>query len=54
MTIRNIAVPLRDSTAMAAEVAGVRVLTGILDLVFNTCLCIQNISRCIDKILDKQ
>ena len=33
ITISRIAVPLKMCTAMAAEVAGARVLTGILDLV---------------------
>ena len=38
VTISRIAVLLKVGTAMAAEVAGVFVLTGILDLVFNKCL----------------
>ena len=55
VTISGIAVPLKVGTAMAAEVTSVCVLTEILDdLVFNKCLCIQNINRCIDKVLDKQ
>ena len=35
MTISKIAIHLKVGTAKAAEVVGVRVLTGILDLVFN-------------------
>ena len=38
VTIRKIAVPLKVGTAMAAEVVGVCVLTGICDLVFNESL----------------
>ena len=34
VTISKIAVPLKVGTAVAAEVAGVCVLTGILDLIF--------------------
>ena len=34
MTIRKIAIPLKVGTAMAAEIAGVCVLTGILHLIF--------------------
>ena len=54
VTISGIAVPLKVGTAVAAEVMGVCVLTEILDLVFNKCLCVQNINRCIEQILDKQ
>ena len=54
VTISKIAVPLKVGTAMAAEVAGVCVLTEILDLVFNNSLCVQKINRCLDRILDKQ
>ena len=39
ITISRIAVPLKVGTAMAAEMMGVCVLTGILDLVFHNCLC---------------
>ena len=38
VTISRIAVPLRVGTAMAAEVAGVCLLTGILDLGFQQML----------------
>ena len=48
VTISRIAVPLSAGTAMAAEGMGVCVLTEILDLVFNKCLIVQNINRCID------
>ena len=54
VTISRIAVPLKIGTAMAAEVAGVCVLTGILDLVFNKCLCVQSVNQCINRILDEQ
>ena len=39
---------------MAAEVMVVRVLTEILDLVFNRCLIVQNVNRCIDTLLKIQ
>ena len=54
VTIIRIAVPLKVGTAMAAEVAGVCLVTGILDLVFSRCLCVQNIMQCINKISNKQ
>ena len=53
VTISKISVPLKVGTAMAAEVAGVCVLTGVLDLVFNKSLCVQNINQCINRILNK-
>ena len=37
--------PLRVGTVVAAEVAGVSVLTGILALVFNTCLYVQSFNQ---------
>ena len=54
MTIRRISVPLKVGTAMAAEVAGVCVLTGIFHLVFSKCLCVQSVNQCINIIPDKQ
>ena len=45
---------LKVGTAMEAEVIDTCVLTKVLDLFFNKCLCIQNINRCMDKILDEQ
>ena len=54
VTISKILVPLKVGTAMAAEVAGVCVLTGILGLVFNKSLSNQNINRCLEMNLDKQ
>ena len=39
---------------MAAELMGVCVLTEILDLGFNTCLCVQNVHGCIYTSLNKQ
>ena len=52
--ISRIAVPLKIGTAVAAEMTDVCVLTGIPDLVFHKCLCVQNIIRCIDTIMNKQ
>ena len=49
VTISRSAVPLKVGTAMGAEMMGVCVLTGILDLVFHKCLCVQNTSRCKGK-----
>ena len=56
VTISKIAVPLKVGTATAAEMmcVCVCVLTGILDLVFHKCLCVQNINRCIDTTMKKQ
>ena len=54
VTIRKIAVPLKVGTAVAAEVAGVCVLTGILDLLFNKSLCVQKVIECINSIVNKQ
>ena len=54
VTISRSAVPLKVGTAMGAEMIEVCVLTGILDLVFRKCLCVQNTSRCIGTILKKQ
>ena len=54
VTISRIAVPLTVGTAVAAEMMGVCVLTGILHLVFHKCLCVQNINRCIDSVMKKQ
>ena len=50
VTISKIAVPLKAGTATAAEVAGVCVLTDILDLVFKKSLCVQSINRCTDTV----
>ena len=44
VTISKIAVPLKVGAAVAAEVAAVRVLTSIFDLIFCTCLSVQNIN----------
>ena len=49
----KIAVPLKDGTAMAAEVAGVCVLTGIIDLIFCKCSCAQSVNQCINRTLKK-
>ena len=45
VTISKIAIPLKVGAAMAAEIAGVRVLTGILDLILCKCLSVQNINH---------
>ena len=54
VTISRTALPLKVGTANASEVTGVCMLTEILDLVLTKCLSIQNINRCVDKILGKQ
>ena len=54
VTISKISVLLKNGTAMAAEVAGVCVLTGVLDLLFNKSLCVQKINQCINRILNTQ
>ena len=53
VTNSKIVVPLKVGTAVAAEVAGVCVLTGILDLIFCKCLCAQSVNECINRILNK-
>ena len=50
VTITKIAIPLKVGAAMAAEIAGVRVLTGILDLIFCKCFCVQNVNQRINRI----
>ena len=52
VTISKIAIPLKVGTAMSAEVAGVCVLTVIVDLIFCKCLCVQNANQCINRILN--
>ena len=54
VTNSKIAVPHKVETAMAAEMMGVCVRTGTLDLIFNKCLCVPNVDKCIDKVLAKQ
>ena len=51
VTISKIAVPLKVRAAMAAEVVGVCVLTGVLDLILCKSLSVQNISQRINRIL---
>ena len=53
VAISKIAVPLGIGTAMIAEVVGVCVLTGILDLVLNNNLSVKNFHQCIDAIIRK-
>ena len=48
VTISKIAIPLEVGTAMANEVVGVRVLTGILDLILRKC-CVSETSICASK-----
>ena len=50
----RISVLLQVGTDMAAELAGVRMLTGILDLVFNKCFGVQSVDQCINCILNQQ
>ena len=54
VTISRDAVPLKVGTDTAAEVAGVCVLTGILDLIFYKCLCAQSVNHCINRVLNKR
>ena len=51
ITISKIAVPLKASTAMAAEVVGAGVLTGIVDLVLGKTIRVNTIN-CIDDIVE--
>ena len=51
ITISNVALPLGIGTAMAADVVGVCVLPGILDLVLHRSLSVKNVNQCIDAIL---
>ena len=46
ITISKIAVLLKVCTAMAADVVGARVLTGILDLVLGKTISMDTINRC--------
>ena len=52
VTISEVAVPLQVGTAMAAEVAGVCMVAGILDLILCKCLCAQRVN-CVYKIFNK-
>ena len=52
VTISTIAVPLKVGAAMAAEIAGVCVLTSILDLIICKCLSVRNINQRINRILN--
>ena len=54
VTTTENAVPSKIRTAKTAEMMGVCVLTGILDLMFNKCPCVLKIDKCIDKVLAKQ
>ena len=50
----KIAEPLSIGTAIIAEVVGVCVLTGIVDLVLNKSLSMKNINQCIDAVIWNQ
>ena len=50
VAISKIAVPLKVGSAMAAEVAGVCVLTGILVC---KCVCAQSVNQCINRVFNK-
>ena len=52
VTISTIAIPLKVGTVMASEIAGVCVLTCIIDLIFCTCLGVKNVNLCINRILN--
>ena len=52
MTISKIAIPLKVGAAMAAEIAGVCVLTGIIDLILCKCLSVQHVNHRINRILN--
>ena len=51
ITFSKIAVHLGIGTAMTAEVVGVCVFTGILDLVLTKFLKMKNVNQCIDAII---
>ena len=52
VTIRKIALRLRECTAMAAEMTGVCLLMGVIDLIWSTDLHVNNnINRCMKKIV---
>ena len=52
VTISKIAIPLKVGAAMAAEIAGACVLTGIIDRIFCKCLSVKNVNLCINRKLD--
>ena len=52
LTISKIVILQRVGTAMAAENAGVFVLSGICVLIFCTCLCVKNVNLCVNGIVD--
>ena len=49
VTISKIVFSLKVGAAMAAEIAGVCVLTSILDLIFCKCLSVQNINQRVNR-----
>ena len=52
ITISEIAAPLKASTAMATEVAGVRNLIEVRDLRVEKEMNMQTVTDCIDRIVD--
>ena len=52
VTISEIAIPLKVGAAMAAEIAGVCVLTSILDLILCKCMNVHNVNQRINRILN--
>ena len=54
ITISKIAEPLSIGTTIIAEVVGVCVLTGIVDLVLNKSLSMKNNNQCIDAVIWNQ
>ena len=51
ITISKIAVPLKTSTVIAAEVVGASLLIAILDVVLGKVLSVGTINQCIDDII---
>ena len=52
VTISKIAIPLKVGAATAAEIAGVCVLTSLIERICCKCLSVKNINLCINRILD--
>ena len=54
VTISNIALPLTDCTAMAAEMTGVCLLMYVLNLILNKNQNFGSINRCADALIGKR
>ena len=54
VAISKLAIPLKVGAAAAAEIAGVCVLTGIVDLILSKCLSVKNINLCINSFLNNR